>query len=211
MTKTISPIFFFIVASTLAQPTAMAETTHRYQYEWFGVEDPSQELFLCVLLPYENCRGMIEARIGYGGGRGFGAGLQPGEANEYMQFYIDGGYLFRVLDRPSLQIGPTIGMEIEIFDETLRYHLYTSALLRIWTGRWITFDTSIGLVGSFSGEWRPRGVGGIGELAITLHGHLGFYVQTQVISASDRAEILVTGGFRGSLVAWLVIIAGIAG
>ena len=174
MRTTLSSILCFIGVFALFVPESTAETSTHYRYEWFGVEDPEQDLYLCVLLPYERCEGMVEAGIGYGGGRGWGAGLQPDEPNDYMQFYLDVGYLFRVVDRPSIQIGPTIGAEIEIFDETLRYHLYTAALMRLWAGRWVTFDTSLGLVGSFDDQFRPRGVGGIGRLAVTLHGQIGF-------------------------------------
>jgi hypothetical protein len=201
-----------IVALLLCAPVDVrAEPTRSLDIEWFGTDDPTLEMDLCVLLPYEHCRRTLDARIGYGGGRGYRAGLQPDEPNEYMQLYVDGGFLFQVVDSPSVQVGPTVGAEIEIFDETLRYHLFSTALFRIWAGRWITFDAAVGIVGSFDDEWHPRGIGGIGEAALTLHAHLGLYVQTQVIAGSGETEVLVTGGFRGSLVAWLVIFLGMSG
>jgi hypothetical protein len=180
-------------------------------YEWFGATDPERDIHLCILLPYPRCRHALDAAIGYGGGVERGTQLQPGEASDYMQFYVDAAYLARVVEWPSLQVGPAVGWDIEIYDESRRYSLYATARARVWAGRWITFDLDLGVVGGFDDAWAPLEVGGIGELAITLHGHLGAYVQTEVLDGPHGLETRVTGGFRGSVVAWALIFAGMGG
>ena len=183
----------------------------RLDIEWFRAEDPADDLFLCVFLPYEGCRHTIDSSIGYGGGRGWGVQLQWEEPNDYTQLYIDLAYLKQVVDRPSLQLGASLGYEMEIFDESLRHHFFATVRGRLWAGSWVTAEVALGMVGSFDGDWRYCGIGGLGELALTLHGHLGLYVNSQVISGPTGVETRVTGGFRGSLVTWLAILIGLGG
>jgi hypothetical protein len=183
----------------------------RWEYQWFGVEDVETPMDFCVLLPYQRCRRALDVSISYGGGREYGAIARQGERSDTMQLAADGGYLHQVSESPSLQLGPMIGFEAELFQEEWRFRLYATARARLWIGRWVTFESALGVVGSFERGWTPRGIGGLAELAFTLHGHLGFYVQTQVTSGPEGAETRVTAGFRGSFVTWAVIFAGMAG
>jgi hypothetical protein len=203
-----------VLAALLLPSPALAESDvpgTSLSYEWFGATDQERDIHLCVLLPYPRCRHALDAAIGYGGGMAHGAALQTGEEADFMQFYVDAAYLGRVVEWPSLQIGPAAGFEIELFDQSRRYHLYTTARARVWVGRWVTFDFDLGVVGSFDRGWGYQGIGGIGEVAITLHGHLGAYVQAEVLDGPHGLESRVTGGFRGSVVAWAVIFAGMGG
>lgn len=203
-----------VVAATLLPAAARAETQvpgTSLSYEWFGATDVERDIHLCVLLPYPRCRHALDAAIGYGGGLERGAELGLGEARDYMQFYVDAAYLRLVHPWPAVQVGPVAAFELELFDESRRYHVYTAARARVWAGRWVTFDLDLGVVGSFDEAWAYQGVGGIGELAITLHGHLGAYVQAEVLDGPHGLETRVTGGFRGSVVAWALIFAGMGG
>jgi hypothetical protein len=205
-------IWAILVAAALLSPSSVQaqsySETSSLDIEWFAAQDPSQDIPLCVLLPYSTCMGTIDLNIGYGGGGGYGVELLRGESNDYMQLYVDAGYLFRVVRAPSLQIGPTVGFELEIYDETVRYHLFSTARSRIWAGPWVTFELALGLVASLDEEWNYRGFGGMGEFAITLHGHLGVYVQGQLLAGLDDAEARLTAGVRGSFLTWLAIFAG---
>lgn len=202
------------VAALLLPAAAQAQTEvpgTSLSYEWFAASDPERDIHLCVLLPYARCRHALDAAIGYGGGVARGAELGVGEANDYMQLYVDAAYLGRVHPWPAVQVGPVVGFELELFDESRRYHLYTSARARVWAGRWVAFDFDLGVVGSFDQGWGFEAFGGIGELAVTLHGHLGAYVQAEVLDGPHGLEVRVTGGFRGSVVAWALIFAGMGG
>jgi hypothetical protein len=205
-----------MLASALA-PSAVAETAsgRSGRYEWFGVEDREREMHLCVLLPYRNCDHAFDVAIAYGGGTVWGGPEQADPAfdlgNDSMQLLADGGYLHRVHDAPAILIGPLVGFEAEQFRDEWRFRLQASARLRMWLGEWVTLEAAVGVVGSFELDFSPRGVGGLVDLGLTLHGHLGAYVQTQVIDGPEGVETRVTAGFRGSLVTWAVIFAGMAG
>ncbi len=183
----------------------------RYDIDWFGPPDPEWDIDLCVFLPYSTCLGTIEGAIGYGGGRGYGTNLNPDEPNDYQQLYGELGYLFRVVESPSLQIGPTIGLELEFYDETLRYHIFAAARGRLWICNWLTLGMARGVVGSLEESWAAYGIGGLGELGMTLGGHIGIYVHTQVLYGPDGVETRVTSGIRGSLVTWAAILLGLGG
>lgn len=205
------PIF---VATLLSSSAAWAEREpweRRWDIEWFANSDPEWDIDLCVFLPYASCVGMIEGSIGYGGGRGYGTRLNPGEPNDYQQLYGELGYLFRVVESPSLQIGPTIGFEADFFDESIHYSFFASARGRLWLGNWVTLGLALGVVGSLDDSWKGRGIGGLGELGMTLGGHIGVYVHTQVLYGRDGVETRVTGGVRGSLLTWAAIILGLGG
>lgn len=201
------------LALLLSMPAGAEEESWggRFDIDWFGPVDPENDILLCIFLPYATCQHTIDSAIGYGGGRGWGVELQWEEPNDYTQLYIDLTYLVRVTGRPSFQIGPSVGFEIEIFDESRRYHIFAAAHGRLWAGSWVTAELALGVVGSFDGDWSYTGVGGLGELALTLHCHLGLYVNTQVVAGPDGVETRVTGGFRGSLITWLSIFGAMGG
>lgn len=183
----------------------------RWEYHWFGVEDDDIPMDYCILLPYRRCERALDVALSYGGGREYGRLARQGDGNDTLQLAVDGGYLHQVSQSPSLQLGPMLGFEAEYFQDAWRFRLYATARARLWLGRWVTFESALGVVGSFERDWRPRGVGGLAEIALTLHGHLGVYVQTQVIAGPAGVETRVTGGFRGSFVTWAIIFAGMAG
>jgi len=206
------PLVVVTCALQLSSPACAEERTEsRYSVEYFGVRDADRDLFLCILLPYQRCQRTIDSAIGYGGGLANGTHLETLEENNYMQFYIDASYLIRVVERPSLQLGPSIGFEVELFDQSLRYHLFSTVRARLWAGRWVNFDFALGAVGSFDRSWRFQGAGGLAEISLSAHAHLGAFVQTQVTSGPLGPEVRVSGGFRGSFTAWAVIFAGMAG
>ncbi len=179
------------------------------EIDWFSARDPDRDIPWCILLPYPSCRQTLDVSVGYGGGGGWGLELEPDESNDFMQLYIDLAYLFRVVASPSIQVGPTVGFELELFDETMRYHWFATGRGRIWAGRWVTFELALGLVVSLDESWGYQGVGGLGEVAITIHGHLGAYVQGQLIAGADGDEARLTAGFRGSFLTWLAILIGV--
>lgn len=198
-------------ALVLLAPTAARAQERRWQVEYLATDEPERDMYACLLLPYERCHHVLDLSMLYGGGRSWGGAIQEDEPNDSLQLALDLGYLNWVVERPSLQIGPMVGFEIERFQERWRYRLSASARGRLWAGRWITIEAAVGLVGAFDRRFRARGLGGLAELALGLHGHLGAFVQTQVLSTADGVETRVTGGFRGSFVAWAVIFAGMAG
>ncbi len=185
------------------------------RFQWFGASERDQEMYFCVLLPYRNCDRAIDIALVYGGGNTWGGPEQTDLVydlgDDSMQLMADVGYLHRVTNEHAILIGPMIGIEAEHFREAWRFRIQASARSRIWLGEWATFEAALGVVGAFDDNFRPRGLGGLLEVAFTLHGHVGVYVQTQVIDGHEGIETRVTAGLRGSLVTWAVLVLGVMG
>lgn len=200
-----------IAAVVALAPRAEAEVGSVGQplhVDFLGEGDDEGDLEACILLPYARCRGSFDVSIEYGGGKVWGMALQDLEEDDYLQLAVDAGYLFALSSSPSFQLGPTVGFEAEIFDESLRYTLFLTARGRLWLWQWVTIEAALGPAAGLARDGSPVAVGGFGELAVTAHGHLGAFVQTLVMEGPDGLETRVCGGFRGSFTAWAILIAG---
>jgi hypothetical protein len=198
----------FVPLHALAEP---AGDEPRFEVEYLATDDEDRDMDVCLLLPYPRCRGMLDVAMEYGGGRSWGTALEFEEPATPMQLAVDAGYLFRAAESPSFQIGPAVGFEADLYEETRNFHVTAWARGRLWAGRWVTTDLALGAVAGFDRGFGFRAAGGAVELALTLHGHLGAFVLTQVLDGREGVETRVTAGFRGSVLAWAVIFAGMAG
>jgi len=108
----------------------------------------------------------------------------------------------------QLHIGATVGIDLLFFDEQPAYQLFATARGRLWLGEWVTLEGAIGPAVTFDDSFEEaRRVGGIFELAFTIHGHIGLFVQGEALYGDPDMEYRVSAGIRGSLLGWILMLA----
>ncbi len=167
---------------------------------------------ICFMMPDPMCDITLHLDFGAGGGMAWGktATSDPTYQVGFAHLFIDVGVLWALTSGPTFQLGPTIVFETQFLPESTRYHLIAHARGRLWAGDFITLEAAGGLIGAVNRGCAPQFMGGVSsELAITLAGHLGFYIQSQHLFISDGLEIRVMGGLRGSPLGWLLFLLAI--